>query len=372
MGNTIPVTIRMNVNDVELKEMELEENLQRESVDWTEESEGMRLLEELKRGLYGTKTQQNPDGWSQEKTAEIAGQTVAMVSRKLTLAEKLKKRPELKSEVAHLPFTHAEKRVKQIEEHERAKRLVESGNITLRSELRMGSCIELLPSLPEASVDLILTDPPFGLDEIEDQRETRASNESTTQVYTSMLTDDDNLSSEKALELLSLAIPQISRVLKPGAHFYIFFMFNGYTKVIDWLRAAGLEPRETPIIWDKMRQSASFTGYDYMSRYEGIIHGFKPPRERRLNTPAANILSYATLHSSKKIHPFEKPQELLQFLIKQSTTHGQMVCDPFAGSAATLEAGLKLGRSVIGFEKNSTRFHAAQARLSLVKPSKES
>ena len=64
-----------------------------------------------------------------------------------------------------------------------------------------------------------------------------------------------------------------------------------------------------------------------------------------------------------KIHPFQKPQGLLCYLIKQSTQLGQTVLDPFAGSGATVVAARATGRTGLGFEIDEGHFNQAQARL---------
>jgi DNA modification methylase len=82
-----------------------------------------------------------------------------------------------------------------------------------------------------------------------------------------------------------------------------------------------------------------------------------------LNLPSANILSYSPLHATKKLHRFEKPGKLIQFLINQSSTMGDLIFDPFAGSARTLLEAKRLNRSALGFELDHENYLQAQTRL---------
>lgn len=75
-----------------------------------------------------------------------------------------------------------------------------------------------------------------------------------------------------------------------------------------------------------------------------------------------NILTYAK--PTKRIHPTEKPVELLKYLIKTYTNPNDIILDTCCGSASTLIAAQELGRSFIGFEKDKVYYDAAIARMS--------
>jgi site-specific DNA-methyltransferase (adenine-specific) len=71
--------------------------------------------------------------------------------------------------------------------------------------------------------------------------------------------------------------------------------------------------------------------------------------ERHLNNPCSpDVLEYAI--PQNKYHDCQKPIELLQYLIENSSGKGEVILDPFAGSGSTLIAAAKCGRYYIGFE----------------------
>lgn len=356
----VKVHIFSDLSELEQKTVELEENIRREGLSWEEEIENYRQIDELKRQLHGEKRYNPEDGWSQEKTAELVGETIGGVSKKIKFAKKLKDRPELKEHIKNLPLTVAMKKVEQFEKAESVQRLVDSGHTKVNTTLVHSSCIEHVKTLSDESVDLLLTDPPFGIDALE---AVRGKKRGSVQSYTTTLTESDNLSREAAIDILEQLAPELYRVLKPGAHFYIFNDFEGIATLVNTLEKAGFEIEWPLLIWNKERTTAPFRGYNYTPQAEAILFGIKPPRKRMLAKPASQILNFKPTESEDKIHPFQKPLELLDFLITQSTDRGQVVYDPFAGSAATLLAAKKSGRSGVGCELNEKNWKNAQVSL---------
>ena len=353
LGANIPATIRQSVTEIDLREMELEENLQRDDMAWDEHAEGLRQLDELKRSILGDQSPSNPEGWSLEKAEKLIGQDRSTISVKIALAQKLKDRPDLKEKIIKLPMQQAMKAIKGLENRERAQRLVDSGQIKITCDFREGDCLDLIKSLPDASVDLFLSDPPFGMEMIETLRE---GTPQTTNAYISQLKDTDNSTVEKMTEIFKLLAPELKRVLKPTAHFYIFFQFGIYNALVDSLKSVGFDVFETPLIWDKGRSTSAFRGYTYQPRYEPILYGQVLANSRRLTKPATNILEFSPPSHTLKVHPFQKPLELLSFLIEQSTDHGATVLDCFSGSGSTLKAATALARKAIGFELSHDRW----------------
>ena len=353
--------MKENLSKLQLKEIELDENLHRENLTWSEESELYRQIDETKRQLHGSATQgASKEGWNLDKTAKLVGKKKSMVAKQIKFAKLLKERPDIQKKVEKLPLGPAMKKTTQILEYERLKRLEEAGKTKQQTELRLGSAIDLIKDLKDSSIDLIVTDPPFGNTVIE-QEEGESRGE--TKHYTALLTETDNMNEEKVEELMKELIPELFRVLKPSSHLYMFFSFNMYTELHTLLKEAGFILAPVPLIWDKKRTTSAFMGYDYAPCYEPILFAHKPPREKRLIKSERSILSYAALHANKKKHPFQKPQPLLQKLISQSSKYNEIVLDPFAGSGSTLVAAHSLKRSFIGFEINEKSFLVAQSYL---------
>lgn len=350
----LPYTLREDSAEI-LAEIELEENVCRADISFEEEGNILAKIQTLKK--------KSDPKWGVAQTAELTGRSMGDVSGKIKIARIFKERPDLKEKCKTLPYTAALKKIAMVEESEKVQRLVDQGQITLSTDLLLGDCRELIMNLKPESVDLLLTDPPYGVEKMEDLR----SSGSTKMTGHQLMSDTHNLGLEAICELLTSLAPHLARVLKPGAHWY---MFCAYQYVGNFISC--LEPHlefQPPILhWDRGRPSAPAYGYNYMSRTECIIYGYKPPRSRRLSESLYNVLECSDVPKNLRMYPTEKPVPLLQTLIKQSTQLDHVVLDPFAGSASTLVAARETGRRGIGFEIDNEAFLRAQKRLQSDEP----
>ncbi len=346
----VHVTLRDETDPDVLAEIELEENIRRSDLCFEEEGRILEKIQNLRR--------KKDKKWTLEKTAELTGRSTGDVSTKIKLAKKFTERPELREACKNLPYSAAIKKVTQIEAAEKVERLQEQGKITLSTDLLKGSCLDLIKDLKDKSIDLVVTDPPYGLAKLEKLR----GGKSEKFIGHQLMSETHNMSLGDVLKLLKDLAPELGRVMKDGSHFY---MFCGFQFAGDFINA--LEPHlefQPPLlVWDRGRPSSPGYGYNYLSRLEAIIYGYKPPRGRRLNKDMYNLIECPDVPRPLRIYPTEKPQPLLQVLIENSSTLNDLVLDPFAGSASTLLAAKKCGRRGIGFEIDNEAFLRAQQRL---------
>ena len=334
----MPVVVRGDMNGVQRKEFELEENLQRDGLSWDEQIEGERQLHELKKVQQEGKEEGGK--WQLEDTARTLNTSRSTVARDIAFAEELLARPELKEMVKDLPLHAAIKRVGRIKEAEEAGKK----RMGVEGFLKQGDSQQLLQSVGSASVGLVLTDPPFGIPELERQRKEGRGSPQRQQ-----LQKEDNLTEKEVGELGGWLFPEVERVLVPGGHFYLFCCQQLWGTLRAAALAAGLEIQEYPLVWWKGRSTAPGRGYLYTPCCEPIMFGWKPPRKRLLqkNLPA---LQEVLPETKGVIHPFQKPQLLLGVLIQQSTLPGEVVLDPFCGSGSTVVAALSAHRVGVGFD----------------------
>jgi site-specific DNA-methyltransferase (adenine-specific) len=346
----VPATLREESPSV-LAEIELEENVSRADISFEEEGNILRKIQELKR-------KEDPK-WGLQETADMTGRSIGDVSTKIAIAKKFKDRPDLKEKCKDLPYTAALKKIKQIEESERLQRLTERGEVELSTDLRHGNCLDLIKELATDSVDLLVTDPPYGIEKLEQLRKPG----SKKMVGHQLMSDTHNLSLKGALDLIAALAPELARVMKPGAHFY---MFCGMQYTSDFVRA--LEPhlifKPPQLVWNRLKPSMPAYGYAYLSCMEAVIFGMAPPENtKRLNETQYALFECKDVPSNLRHYPTEKPVPLLQQFIKNSSNPNDVVLDPFAGSASTLVAARTTGRRAIGFEIDQQAFLLAQKRL---------
>lgn len=353
---SIPCYIKKGLTELQEKEIELEENIKRTNLNWQEETLLMEQIDSLKRSIHGSAMPRSKDdkGWSLSKTAELTNKSIGGASDQIKFAKLMKERPDITERIKHLPYTHAKKEFARILDTERLERIMQSGELKVNVNFTHGDAIELSKTIPENSIDLVVWDPPFGLDALEDEGNDTVSG---------MLKSADNMSTSDAREVMEKLIVEMARVLKPSAHFYIFFAFKQYTFLTELFKKLELEFFDQPLIWDKGQATTIARGYNYMSGYEPILYGWKPPRDKRLATSMKNILPFKPVSKKGKLHAFEKPLDLLTALIKQSSSLGDSVLDFTAGSGSTLVAALQSGRCPVGFELDKEHYLRASARL---------
>lgn len=214
------------------------------------------------------------------------------------------------------------------------------------TKLLQGDCVELLRSLPDNSVDLVLTDPPYGID------------------YQSAWRTDRSAWKPKILndkKPFLAFIPELRRVLKPTGCAMIFTRWDVQQAFIDELDRNGLRVRSV-LIWDKLAHSMGDLKRAYGSRYESVLFhsgdAFSFPGKR-----PQDIIACPRVSPNKLVHPNEKPVELLETLISQVTTGGDTVLDCCMGSGSTGVAAVSIGRRFIGMELSDQYFQLARGRV---------
>ncbi|MCG7497245.1 site-specific DNA-methyltransferase [Vibrio sp. Of7-15] len=192
---------------------------------------------------------------------------------------------------------------------------------------------EWLASLPDASVDLLITDPPY------ESLEKHRSVGTTTRLKQSKGSSNqwfDIFPNQRFDEFFE----QVYRVMKKNTHFYLFCDQETMFEIKPMAEKAGFKFWK-PIVWDKV---AIGMGYHYRARYEFIL--FFEKGKRKLNN-----LGIPDVLQQKRVwrgYPTEKPVPLLEILIEQSSEPGELVIDPFFGSGSTLVAAEMLERKAMG------------------------
>jgi len=343
----VPITLGDGLTNIQLKALELEENVCRQDLTAMEEAELMRQIDDLRR-----KT--NPN-WTQKETAALVNKTPALISAQIKVAKALNKNPKLREEVKNLDIRTAAKVIERNEQVKKMERLRDQGSLDTRVDLRHGSCIDLIKSLPDDSVDLVITDPPYGSDKFETLRTGAYS------TGTKIMNKTHNLTLGEVGGLLSELSVELSRVMKPGAHLYCFVPQQYLTDFLRFFHT--FEFQYPPLIWNRGRNTQPGYGYNYINYTESILYLHNPPRTKRLNKNMGNVLQCPEVPRGHRQFHTEKPQGLLETLINQSSILGATVLDPFAGSGSTLLAARDLGRSAIGFEIDEDTYKRATLRL---------
>lgn len=338
----VPVILKDQLNDLDFKICELEENTCRKDLTWQEQIEITKQLHNLKVQKYGDRKpgDASETGWTLEDTAKSLGVSKTSVSNDIMLSAALEENPELKDEVKKLPKHTARKTISNKLKEKRLQESVKSKKLNLNPSIKLGNCCELIKELDDESIDLWLTDPPFGIKEVAD----------TAKGATYNITKS-NVGEEHGMEeVYEKLIPEVYKKLKPGAHIYVFFGHGFYTRLYEYLINAGFIVDQQPVIWSKGRSTVMSVKAHYLASYEAVFFGYKPPQKRILLHDTNNVIEIPSIAPQKKAHPLQKPYELLKIFIENSTSVGETVLDTFSGSGSTTHAAMHLQRKGIGFE----------------------
>lgn len=210
--------------------------------------------------------------------------------------------------------------------------------------------------LKDNSVDLIVTDPPFG---IEGDKLGKHYNRKKEYVIPGYV----EVPKAEYAEFSRNWIKEAERVLRPGGSIYIF---SGYTNLRHILNAlAETKLKEVNhIIWKY--NFGVYTKRKYVSSHYHILYYVKPKGKPTFNTYcrfSTNSESYRDREDvwllnrefmrGKEKNMNELPHKLLEKIIRYSSNQGDVVCDFFLGSFSTAKVATKLGRKACGFESNS-------------------
>lgn len=238
-----------------------------------------------------------------------------------------------------------------------------------RIQLYDGDCLELMKKMNDNSVDLILTDPPYGVNFKND-------------FY------DDSL--DNIISSMPKWFEEWYRILKDNSYLYLFV---GVKTIHHWINEGikagfnykniiatrsfnngNITPKNSfgfqfqPILIFSKGQGKNYNNIDFFPTSK---EWFKDKRNKNpkpftyqyTNFIPTNIVYATEKRATVSIHPNEKNIKLLKFLIEISTNEQDIVLDPFMGSGTTGIASIKANRNFIGMEINETYFNIAKERI---------
>lgn len=344
-----------DIDDMTKREIELEENIKRKDFTWQEEVDAKDKLDKLKREKYGSAVKGHGRGWGLVQTAMALQQSVGGVSQDLKLAEALKVYPELGKEKNK---TLAWKRYQQLMEGEIKGEMASRIKVEVKDDcLILGKAEIEMKKIKEESIDLIITDPPWGIDILKS-----AEGKFWKDRHINGEFED---SKHSTLDMLNLVFKECYRVLKKDSHCYVFFGIQMYKEIGNLLTEVGFYIEPVPLIWNKRSGGQAGTDFHFPIAYECIFFCMKG--KRKLNGTKADMFEVERVPSAQKIHPTEKPKRLIRQFVELSSDIGEIVLDPFCGSGVVLISAFECGREGKGVESNEKHYNSALVRIKAFK-----
>lgn len=210
-------------------------------------------------------------------------------------------------------------------------------------------CLEGMKSIPDNSIDLIVTDPPY-------KTTSRGSSGGTGGILKEEINKRGKVFKHNDIEFNEW-LPELYRVLKDTGHAYIMSNNKNLKDMLIEIENVGFNIYKT-LIWAK---NSPITNMYYMDSHEYIIFCRKGKAKRINNCGTKSVLNVD--NPRNKVHPTEKPVELMEILINNSSQEGELVLDPFMGSGTTAIACINNNRNYIGFELDKQYYDIANVRI---------
>jgi len=225
-------------------------------------------------------------------------------------------------------------------------------------DLRNGDCKELLKSMPDNSIDLILTDPPYNI--------AQYSTGNIKFNWRSDINNDIAKWDETPLDP-KILVDDFKRILKPKGN---AFVFTSYNMIGEWHKAFDSEYDTFQFMaWHKTNPVPNFMKTSFLNSVELIVCFWNKGHTWNFTTQDKmhNFIETPICGGSERLkdpkHPTQKPIRVLEHIMKIASNEGDVVLDPFMGVGSTGAAAINLNRNFVGFELDETYFKAAQTRL---------
>lgn len=217
----------------------------------------------------------------------------------------------------------------------------------LLNKVTQGDCLEVMRGIPDCSIDLIVTDPPYLMNY-------RSNRRVATDKFRRIANDVDSHS------LISDYLAECHRILKDDTAIYVFCSWHH----VDFFKTEFERhfKLKNIIVWNKNNHGSGDLKGAYAPKHEFILYGHKGRslfREKRI----PDVIDCAKIASQKLTHPTEKPQDLLSVFIRNSSDAGSVVFDGFSGTGSTALSALQNGRSFIGVELDEQYVSVANQRI---------
>jgi len=291
---------------------------------------------------------------------------------------------------------------------------------TLNSILN-GDSIQLIKNINDISIDLIISDIPYGIgvdtwDVLHNNTNNAYLGSSPAQEKAGAVfkkrgkplngwSEADRLIPKQYYDWVMSWAGEWFRVLKPGSNVFIFagrrlahrcicaFEDSGFTykDMIGWekeraahraqrisviferrndiisankwtgWKVGNLRPVFEPILWFTKPYKIGGTIADNVLQYN--LGAYNESILKKYGQESDNIFHIKSQQDDIGLHPTQKPLKLIELLIELTTVDEQIVCDPFCGSGTTLVGALRLNRKYLGFEKEESYYNIALDRI---------
>ncbi len=251
-------------------------------------------------------------------------------------------------------------------------------------QILQGDCLEVLPQMPEKSVDMIFADPPYNL-----QLSKKLWRPNSTRVNGVEESWDQFADFSAYDQFTSAWLSACRAVLKDHGTLWVIGSYHNIFRVGRLMQDIGFWILND-IVWIKNNPMPNFLGVRFTNAHETLIwaqknrgspYTFNYHLMKEMNRVDKDVdplqmrsdwkLPLCTgkeriKRNGDKAHPTQKPEALLERVIRASSNPGDVILDPFFGTGTTGAVAKKYGRHWIGIEADASYISLAQQRIDAV------
>ena len=346
------------VDPVKMRLWELEENLHRADLTPAEYALATAELHKLMQQEHGESVSGKEGGHTLDDTAKMLGKSRGSVISELERAEMVKLFPELKGAKKKNEFTKTAKGLQKLQVALKSLKDYEEVITEEKSlfKLHHTNAVEHMRSLPSGCKDILLTDPPYGIDY--DKTLIGIGGKTGGLSTTGFKITDE---AENALSLYKELAIESFRFTTPQAHGYVFCGPEHFWILRQIFITAGWRVHIKPLIWIKSGTGQCNVPSAWPSScYEMFLY-IRKDNSRLVKEGQPDWIECSIVSPSNRIHYNEKPVPLLINLLERVSLPGQQLYDPFCGSGSAIEAGLRMKLFCEGCD-DSLEAHAVAAK----------
>lgn len=213
----------------------------------------------------------------------------------------------------------------------------------LINKITHGDCLEVMKTIPDKSIDLVLTDPPYGINYQSNMRSNKFEK----------IENDNN-------DMRFIAYDIIYRILKDNCVAILFCSYKNFADDYKYLQKQF--SIKNVIVWDKGGGGIGDLSHSLLTDYELAIIAHKGQcliRGKR----EGSVWDFGKVNPNFMVHPTEKPIPLLKKCIEKFSDESNLILDCFSGSGTTAIACSELKRNFICIEKDKQYYEASCQRL---------
>lgn len=350
------------LDELELLEIEYEENSRRKNLEWKEDCDFKRRIHDLRVTKFGQKitTATSLDaaegGSSIRDTARELGISHTAMAVDVKLSKASDANPELfagcktKKDAYKLLKLAQETMIRG----ELAKRTINNANLEPTSKLKslldryvIGDFFEKAPKLPDGAFQLVEIDPPYAVALHDLKRGDGADTQERRTDYNEVLASD-------YIDFMRRTLTQCYRVMAEHSWLILWHAPDPWAEVLyQLLEQAHFSTTRLTGKWIKPIGQTNQPSRYLANACEEFFYAWKgsPTLARAGRT---NIFPFNPVPATRKVHPTERPLELMQEILSTFAWEGSRVLVPFLGSGKTLLAAETLSMNAIGFELSAS------------------